>query len=130
MVKKLKSRACSPLEKKARKGFRGYPVATVAFYGPSDELASKVAVGIVPVENAEADPLERWFSDDGDVRRDPTIGQEILDFSRQHGAKTVVMTDRIIGCPHEEGVDYPDGQACPQCPFWAHRDRWSGEIVQ
>ena len=130
MVKKLKSRARSPLEKKARRGFRGYPVATVAFYGPTDQLASKVAVGIVPVENAEADPVERWFSDDLDVRGDPTIGEEILSFARQYGAKTVVITDRIIGCPHEEGIDYPDGEACPQCPFWAHRNRWSGEVVQ
>jgi hypothetical protein len=130
MVKRLKSRPHSPLEKKARRGFRGYPVATIAFYGPSDQLASKVAVGIVPAENAEADPLQRWFSDDDDVRRDEAIGEEILDFIRHHDAKTVVMLDRIIGCPHEEGADYPEGEVCPQCPFWAHRDRWSGEIIQ
>lgn len=129
MVKKIKNRARSPLEKKARRGFRGYPVATIAFYGPSDEVASKVAVGIVPAENAEADPLERWFSNDLDVRRDAVVGEEILAFVRAHGAKTVVMTDRIIGCPHEEGTDYPDGEACPLCPFWSHRDRWSGEVI-
>ena len=98
--------------------FRGYPVATIAFYGPTDESASKVAVGIVPAEGAEADPLERWFADDSDLRRDSTIGEEILVFIRQQGAKTVVMSDRIIGCPHEEGTDYPDGKACPECPFW------------
>lgn len=34
----------------------------------------------------------------------------------------------IIGCPHEEGIDYPDGQVCPQCPFCAHRDRWASEL--
>ena len=104
-------------------------MATIAFYGPSDEVASKVAVGIVPAEDAEADPLERWFSDDRDARKDSTIGESILAFIRQHGAKTVVMSDSIIGCPHEEGIDYPQGQVCPQCPFWAHRDRWSGEII-
>jgi hypothetical protein len=38
------------------------------------------------------------------------------------------MTDRIIGCPHEEGIDY-EGAACPACPFWAGRDRWTGERV-
>jgi hypothetical protein len=130
MVKKLKRRPRSPLEKKARRGFRGYPVATIAFYGPTDALASKVAVGIVPAENAEADPLQRWFSEDGDVRRDASIGEEILGFIRTQGAKTVVMSDRIIGCPHEEEVDYPKGEVCPHCPFWAHRDRWSGEIIQ
>ena len=129
VANKLKRRTRSPLQKKARRGFRGYPVATVAFYGPSDERASKVAVGIVAAENSEADPLERWFSDERDVRSDPTIGEEILAFIRQHGAKTVVASDRIIGCPHEEGIDYPEGQVCPQCPFWASRDRWSSEII-
>ena len=74
--------------------------------------------------------LERLFAEEGDVRTDPAVGGNILRFVVEQGAKTVVMTDRIIGCPHEEGVDYPDGQACPQCPFWAHRDRWTGDIVQ
>ena len=35
------------LRKKVRRGFRGYPVATIAFYGPDDRRASKVAVGIL-----------------------------------------------------------------------------------
>ncbi len=126
---KFKSRTQSPLRKKARRGFRGYPVATVAFYGPDDTHATKVAVGIVAAEGAQAEALERWFAEERDVRSDPAIGRAILDFIQRHGVKSVVMTDRIIGCPHEEGVDYPEGQACPRCPFWAHRDRWTGEVV-
>jgi hypothetical protein len=126
---KPKRRSKSPLDKKARRGFRGYPVATVAFYGPDDRRASKVVVGIVPAEDREAEQLQRWFAEEGDVWQDATIGEEILAFIRDHGAKTVVTADRIIGCPHEEGTDYPEGQVCPRCPFWAHRDRWSGEIV-
>jgi hypothetical protein len=35
------------LRKKAKKGQRGWPVGTVAFYGPDLARASKVAVGIV-----------------------------------------------------------------------------------
>src|SRR5712692_4405008 len=31
--------------------------------------------------------------------------------------------DGIIGCPHEEGIDYPEGKSCPQCPYWARRAR-------
>lgn len=85
-------------------------------------------MGIV-TEGAEPHALERWFSEDTDVRTDPTIGDEILKFTEAHEVKSVVMADRIIGCPHEEGIDYPDGQACPQCPFWAHRDRWSGDVL-
>jgi hypothetical protein len=129
LATKLKRRSRSPLEKHARRGFRGYPVATVALYGPDDQRATKVAVGIVREQDGQADPLQRWFAEKSDVRRDPAIGAEILAFVREHGAQTVVMTDRIIGCPHEEGTDYPEGQVCPRCPFWAHRDRWSGEVI-
>lgn len=127
---KFKVRSTSPLRKKSRRGFRGFPVATVAFYGPDDKRASKVAVGIVMSEGAEPAVLERWFAEDHDVRNDPAIGAEILQFIERYEAKTVVMTDRLIGCPHEEGTDYPEGEVCPQCPFWANRDRWTGEIIQ
>ena len=37
--------------KKRDKGFCGYPVATVAFYGPDDARATKVSVGIVTHED-------------------------------------------------------------------------------
>jgi len=127
---RFKHRSDSPLKKKARRGFRGYPVATVAFYGPTDTKASKAAVGIVTREDAEPEALERWLLDDRDVRTDPVVTREILGFIQRYGASSVVMTDRIIGCPHEEGIDYPDGEVCPQCPFWAHRDRWTGETVE
>lgn len=33
------------------------------------------------------------------------------------------MTKGMMGCPQEEGIDYPMGEACPQCPFWAGRER-------
>ena len=115
------------LEKHSRRGFRGYPLATVAFYGPDDQTATKVAVGIVPDEGAEANPLQRWFSDHEDARADPGIARQIGEFIAAHAAKSVVMVDRIIGCPHEERIDYPEGTACPQCPFWSNRDRWSGQ---
>lgn len=116
--------------KKRNKGFRGYPVATVAFYGPDDTRATKVSVGIIAHEGDDADPLERWFCETTDVRTDPAVTEAIIRFIDQHGAKSVVAVDRIIGCPHEEGVDYPEGEKCPQCSFWANRDRWSGEIIK
>lgn len=123
-------KAIWPLEKRSRRGFRGYPVATVAFYGPDDQRATKVAVGIVRAEGADADPLERWTSVETDARSDVAIARQIGDFIETHAAKSVVLVDRILGCPHEEGIDYPEGAACPRCPFWANRDRWSGELRQ
>jgi hypothetical protein len=122
-------KALWPVTKRANKGFRGYPMATVAFYGPDDRRASKVAVGIVPGEGRDVSKLERWFSDEDDIRDDVTIMSAIQDFIEQHGAKSVALDNRIIGCPHEEGVGYPSGEKCPQCPFWASRDRWTGNVL-
>lgn len=53
MSPKIKRRPDSPLKKKANRGFRGYPAATIAFYGPDDRRASKASVAIVPAEGAE-----------------------------------------------------------------------------
>jgi hypothetical protein len=121
-------RPATPLDRQAKHGFRGYPVATIAFYGPDARRASKVAVGIVDA-SGEAVRLERWLSETGDVRADRPIGLAIEAFIRREGARSVVMTDRIIGCPHEEGIDYTLGQSCPACPYWAGRDRFSGELL-
>jgi len=128
-MRRIKRRP-SRMHKLSRRGFRGYPAATIALYGPTAERASKVAVAIIREEGADPDPLRRWFSEDGDVRFEPGIGAEMMAFIREHGVRSVIMTDRIIGCPHEEGVDYPEGQKCPQCPFWANRDRFTHETTQ
>ena len=90
-------RARKRLSKRAKKGFRGWPLATVALYGPDDSTATKLTVGIVPAEDAT--DLRR--SEQTDIRDD-------------------------IRAPHEEGIDY-EGATCPACLFWAGRDRWTGE---
>ena len=110
---------------KAKRGMRGYPVGTIAFYGPDNRRATKVAVGIVPARYEPAE-MRRWFGETGDVRVDETVFAEIVTFLREHKVQSVAMTEKIIGCPHEEGIDYPNGEACPDCPYWAGRDRWIG----
>ena len=104
-------------------------MATIAFYGPSAEHASKVAVGIVEREGVEPEVLETWHSEKRDLRHDDEIGHEIVRFIREHQVISVVMADRIIGCPHEEGIDYPLGESCPECPYWRGRDRWLGDLI-
>jgi hypothetical protein len=125
----FKHRFTKAIRKKAKRGFVGYPAATVAFYGSDNKIATKVAVAIVLAERESPAFLERWFSESGDVRTDNAVNERILSFIRSHDVKSIAIADGIIGCPHEEGIDYPDGAACPQCPFWANRDRWTGEIV-
>jgi len=125
----LEERFFKRLRKKAKKGMRGWPVATIAFYGPNLAEASKVAVSIIPFEHAEVEQLRDWKVEQGDVRNDPVVIREILDFIQEHGALSVAMTGGIIGCPHQEGIDY-EGEWCPVCDFWRGRDRFTGEMIQ
>ncbi len=105
-------------------------MATIAYYGPDDTFASKVVVGIIVSErDDEVAVLNKWVATETDVRVDPAINQQILDFIEHHNVHRVAMVDRLIGCPHEEGIDYPEGEACPHCPYWADRDRWTGEVL-
>src|ERR1700677_1682417 len=104
-------RARKRLSKRAKKGFRGWPLATVALYGPDDSTATKLTVGIVPTEDPEATDLRRWFSKgQTDIRDDIRVTEEGLAFITDAGPKSGVMTDQIIGCPHEEGIDYEIGR--------------------
>jgi len=116
-----------PLRKKAKRGFKGYPIATVMFYGPDDKRATKVAVGIILREGGESAALRSW-THPVDVRSDTAIANEIQQFIANAGARTVAMTGQINGCPHEETIDY-EGEVCPMCPFWAGRDRWTGKMI-
>ena len=105
-----------------------YPAATIAFYGPDDKRASKAVVAIVASATAEPGPMRRWMSGLTDVRADERIGNQIQAFLKEHGVKQIVVTDGIIGCPHEEGQDYPTGMKCPLCSFWSNRNRFTHEI--
>ena len=110
------------LKKRAKKGFQGYPVATIAYYGPDDRRATKVAVGIMREEDDPAE-MSRWHVDTGDIRRTADVVEAVFRFIQAREARSVAMSEKILGCPHEEGIDYPEGEACPVCPFWAGRER-------
>jgi len=75
------------LKKLLNKGFRGYPIATIAYYGPDDKNATKVAVGIVPDENAEPKVLKRWFTEDTDIRTDKITNEENHRFYQRKWSK-------------------------------------------
>jgi hypothetical protein len=124
----MQDRFLKRLRKKAKKGMRGWPIATIAFYGPSLSQATKVVVSVVPSEHAEPQELRDWKVEVGDVRSDPAITQEILEFIEAHGVRSIVTSDGIIGCPHQQGIDY-EGEWCPVCQFWHGRDRFTGQFV-
>jgi hypothetical protein len=82
---------------------RGWPIATIV--GPDLSRAPKVAVGIMPAEDAEPSEMRDWSVEKGDVRKDLSVIGEMLEFIESHGALTIIISDGIIGCPHQEGID-------------------------
>ncbi len=105
-----------------------YPLATISAYGPDDTRATKLVVGILRrAEQKYPTEMRSWSTDIGDVRHDPMIAAEVADWLRSQGIRDTLSYDRIIGCPHEEGIDYPMGRACAACPFWAGIDRFTHE---
>ena len=107
-----------------------YPLATISAYGPDNRRATKLVVGILRrAGQKDANPIRSWSTDASDVRNDPVLAAELADWLRSQGVKDTVSYDRIIGCPHEEGIDYPMGRTCPRCPFWASIDRFTHEAI-
>jgi len=125
-MRRIKPKA-SWLVKKAKRGFRGFPLATLAVYGPTNLIATKIVVTIFLEKGAESHSMKRWFSEGTDIRNDETIRREIFEFLRENEVISISALDRLFGCPHEEGIDYPSQQSCPQCPYWAGRDRYTHE---
>jgi hypothetical protein len=110
------------IEQKARRGHRGDPVGTLAFYGPDDQQATKLVVGISPNPGAGVTETKKWISPI-DVRKDAAILEEALTFLTDNEVRSLVMTAGVYGCPHEEGLDYPEGTKCEACTFWQGRER-------
>jgi hypothetical protein len=92
-----------------------YPIGTVALYGPDDRTTTKIAAAVIPHEGAEP-VLERWVGTD--VTTNPKVQRKLRDFFERHGVRSVGMSEGNMGCPHEEGEDFPEGEDCPFCPFW------------
>ncbi|HDD55344.1 MAG TPA: hypothetical protein ENG59_03790 [Chloroflexi bacterium] len=92
-----------------------YPLATVTYHGPSPEKASKIVVGIL--EGQDQTPLVRHWSGE-DIAEDVETAREISHFIKDHAVSRVITSEWVLSCPHEEGVDYAKGEACPYCPDW------------
>jgi len=87
----------------------------LVYYGPDDQTITKIVA--IAINTKDAIPtLQRWQA--LDVTTDPQAAAEIGQFFQKHQVQEVVMTEGVIGCPHEEGVDHPVGEECPECPFW------------
>jgi hypothetical protein len=103
------------LEEGQKKSDQQFPVGTLIYYGPDDQTVTKITAGVV--FGKDEPPLRRqWYGDN--VTTNPVVLSELGRFFQEHGVSKVVMTDKVAGCPHEPGVDFPSGQECPYCPYW------------
>ena len=102
-----------------------FPLATIATYGPDDQTVTKLAVSVLRGPDDEILALESWLG--RDVMSEPHVQAQIIEFLARHGVRTVTITPVVLGCPHEEGKDFPEGEDCPHCPFWAGKQGSGGD---
>jgi hypothetical protein len=98
-----------------------FPLAAVAYYGPDDATASKVVVAILG-EDQKIIKSVNWSKQDDDIRLDTEIARKIKEFINAWQIKKIVIAEGILGCPHTPGTDFPPGEDCPFCPFWANKE--------
>jgi hypothetical protein len=107
------------LERKAQKGFQGYPLGIIAFYGYNDRSAAKAVIGIVMEAGGTPEHIRKWVSEKGDLRKDVSSIKELFRYIEAHHVQSVAMTPGIYYCPHEPGIDFPEDGTCPHCSFWS-----------
>ncbi len=108
------------LERRAQKGFQGYPLGIIAFYGYDDKSAVKAVIGIVKEAGGSPEHIKKWVSEKGDLRKDVPSIKDLFRYIEAHHVQSVALTPGIYYCPHEPGIDFPEGSTCPHCPFWSH----------
>ena len=93
-----------------------FPVGTVALYGPDDKTTTKIVAGVIL--KGDAEPLiERWVGTD--VKDNPTVQQEIQDFFKKNGVKSVAAIDQMSELPlrsDQNTISRPSGDHRGSCP--------------
>lgn len=93
------------------------PFATLAYYGPDPTQTTKAVLTRIDGYEKAAGGMEKWYGEA--VHEDGDVQQDIEATMEDWGLDTLVVSQGVAGCPHEENVDFPEGQDCPECPFWA-----------
>ncbi len=92
-------------------------IGTIAFYGPDIHTTTKIVAAVLRSPGTKIIAMRKWYGEG--VDKDSEVQSEIKEFLTKHHVTNVAVSDGIIGCPHEEGIDFPLDRECPFCPFWA-----------
>ena len=93
-----------------------HPVGTLAYYGPDNVTTTKIVAGVFSSADAAEPIIRRYVA--SDCLLNDRIQRQVSEFFADHGVKTILNPAGKIGCPHEEGKDYPKEGDCPFCPYW------------
>lgn len=93
-----------------------YPLGTIVYYGPDDRTITKMVASVI--QSRDAAPVQQEWRGMS-ISQDPTAIHELGIFFKSHGVQRVIMAERIAGCEHVPGIDYPEDENCPYCPFWS-----------
>ena len=97
------------LETLSKKGFRGYPLAEIQYYGPSPYRAKKVVL-VIEDEEGSRKTLKEFNTQGWDLRGTSNIDRSLLQMLKEHGVATLKMDERSRGC-HKSMDD-------PECRYW------------
>ncbi len=81
------------INKRVKRGFHGYPMISIQYFGTTEVLATKVEVGFIEQENAE--PMLETFNSETDIRQDETVQTTIIKIIDRVDAKTVTLDDKV-----------------------------------
>lgn len=81
------------IAKRVKRGFQGYPMISINYFGPSEKLATKVEVSFI--EQEDAGPMVETFNSINDIRQDETVQTTIIKIIDRVDAKTVTLEDSV-----------------------------------
>ncbi|WP_203299795.1 hypothetical protein [Marinobacter sediminum] len=81
------------IAKQVKKGFHGYPLVSLEYFGNTPDSATEVVISFTEEEGAE--PQKQSFVSSGDAREDETIQSTLLKVIERAGAKTVTEVDGV-----------------------------------
>jgi hypothetical protein len=117
MTKVLNARLVAQLRKVINEK-SSYPLGILVYFGPDNATITKI-VAVVILSKGSSPISKNWSS--SWVTSDPKVAAEIGQFFVDNKVSDVVMTDGVLGCPHDEGVDFPVGGQCSQCKYWENQ---------
>jgi hypothetical protein len=92
-----------------------FPLATITYHGPSPDYATKIVVGIL-ISKDQAPLIKSWTGEN--IAEDVDTARAISLYIQEHDVARVLTSEWVLSCPHEPGIDYPEGEPCPHCPDW------------